>query len=208
MSTTANINTNLLLKPFPAEAMQTLVGAAKLTTIKAGYITERINEVWGHGNWTFEILETQQIEDEVICKVQFCPSIGLPITQYGGSKKMGGKSWGDTYKSAVTDALTKCASYYGIGNEVFKGNIDAYTLAKMKNETKATTSQVKSNSTNTTPLTKASASQVRYIETLMANKKMKMPDFDIKAIFSKYNVKSAADLDKMQASQLIESLQK
>ena len=206
---TANINTNLLLKPFPAEAMRTIAGAAKLTTIKAGYITERINEVWGHGNWTFEILETEKIDDEIICKVQFCPSIGLPITHYGGSVKISGKTWGDTYKSAVTDALTKCASYYGIGNEVFKGNIDAYTLSKMKNESKSTTNQVKSNSTNTTTTTaKASASQVRYIETLMANKKMKMPDFDIKATFNKYNVKSAADLDKMQASQLIESLQK
>ena len=33
------------------------------------------------------------------------------------------KNIGDTYKSARTDALSKAGSYFGIGNEMYKGNI-------------------------------------------------------------------------------------
>jgi hypothetical protein len=43
---------------------------------------------------------------------------GIRIEQYGGNAN---SDRGDAYKGACTDALSKCASYIGIGMDVYKG---------------------------------------------------------------------------------------
>jgi hypothetical protein len=43
---------------------------------------------------------------------------GIRIEQYGGNAN---PDRGDAYKGACTDALSKCASYLGIGMDVYKG---------------------------------------------------------------------------------------
>ena len=43
---------------------------------------------------------------------------GIAIEQYGGNDN---SDRGDAYKGACTDALSKCASYLGIGMDVYKG---------------------------------------------------------------------------------------
>jgi len=204
------LNKDLLLKDFPVSAMRTLPGGARLTTIQAGYITERINDVWGHGNWTFEVLESERIGDEVLIKLEFKPSIGLNISQYGGAIKRNGSTWGDTYKSATTDALNKCASYYGIGNSVFKGEVSAQKLSSMKSgdyKSSYASPQPKKEPIKEKLTDKASPAQVRYVETLLGNKKRVLPDFDILAELKKYDVKSVQELGKREASNIIKEFQ-
>jgi len=46
------------------------------------------------------------------------PEYGIVIEQYGGNDN---PDRGDAYKGACTDALSKCASYLGIGMDVYKG---------------------------------------------------------------------------------------
>lgn len=115
-----------LLKEFPRESLSQYPSydGFKLTSVKAQYIVERMNEVWGYGQWQYEILSTEIIQDEAVSKVKLIPPVGKPFTQYGGGriKNKNGYHIADGYKASVTDALTKCASYYGIANEVFKGN--------------------------------------------------------------------------------------
>jgi hypothetical protein len=46
------------------------------------------------------------------------PEYGIEIEQYGGNDN---PDRGDAYKGACTDALSKCASYLGVGMDVYKG---------------------------------------------------------------------------------------
>ena len=114
-----------LKAPFPKEAYS--IDSSRgfnLTSLKAQYAIERLNDVVGINGWklTGSFQKTEKgvlymgsldlVENgEVLHSVE---AIG-----YSENKK----NIGDTYKSARTDALSKAASYYGLGNEMFKGNI-------------------------------------------------------------------------------------
>ena len=152
-----------LAAPFPKEAYSkdTSRGFA-LTSLKAQYVRERLNEVLGIMNWTFGG-EYKETEDGGVL------FLGALIVNINGrqnkffapgyaAKK---KNLGDSYKSANTDSLCKCASNIGVGNDAFKGNVDPETFelvvggakpkAAKKTTTKKTTKKVaKSTTTETT----------------------------------------------------------
>jgi len=101
----------------------------KLTSIKAQYIVERLNEVLydsGAGGWYFTGTH-KETENGVLFFGQLTITVGdqSVIREAVGFKQF--TSWskndGDLYKSAQTDSLSKCASHLGIGNEVYKGNV-------------------------------------------------------------------------------------
>lgn len=110
-----------LRRPFPPEAVAPIPGRTYLTTVKAIYITERLNDVFGIGGWT---LETEIISDSggyVLVKgsiILFNWNIRTPL-QYGGHKATG--EIAEAYKSAITDIQSKSASYLEIAIDVFKG---------------------------------------------------------------------------------------
>ena len=114
-----------LRKPFPAEAISQHPTKTFLSTIKAIYITERLNDVFGICGWTLE----HNIVSDTAEYVAVCGRIvvGEPYHiatpyQYGGHGKTGKNTEpADGYKSAVTDCQSKCASYLEIGIDVFKG---------------------------------------------------------------------------------------
>jgi hypothetical protein len=57
----------------------------------------------------------------VVVKVRLTiPAYGIDYECYGGNDNA---DLGDAYKGATTDALTKIASWLGIGQEVFKGEV-------------------------------------------------------------------------------------
>lgn len=121
----------LLTRPLPAEAVTPHPTKTYLSSIKSIYVTERLNEVFGVGAWIIntEIADkvTKQVKagnstrevTMVVCKVTFrIPTYGIEYECYGGNDN---DDLGDAYKGATTDALTKIASWLGIGQEVFKG---------------------------------------------------------------------------------------
>lgn len=107
-----------------------------LSTIKAIYVTERLNDVFGIGSWTI----TTDIVGDVIEKTRTTSSgrerteytailkTILQIPQYGIYYESIASSVnddpGDACKGATTDAITKICSYIGIGIDVFKGQHD------------------------------------------------------------------------------------
>jgi len=125
-----------LSKAIKAEAIRTHPSKSYLSTIKAIYITERLNSVFGILGWDFEseIIDTidagkDKKGDDLVHVVSrgriYFREFDLysPI-QYGGHE--GKKSeLGDVYKSAITDCQGKCASLIEIGIQVFKGNPDS-----------------------------------------------------------------------------------
>jgi hypothetical protein len=66
-----------------------------------------------------EVDKVDQANKMVVVKVRLTiPAYGIDYECYGGNDNA---DLGDAYKGATTDALTKIASWLGIGQEVFKG---------------------------------------------------------------------------------------
>ena len=120
------INREDLRKPLPAEAVSQHPTKKFLSSIKAIYVTERLNDVFGIGGWKVENEIIEKVGAMIVVKAKFTiERFGLYIEQFGGNDNGGENSknfdLGDAYKGACTDALTKIASYLEIGIDVFKG---------------------------------------------------------------------------------------
>ena len=114
---------SLLKSPLPAEAVKPHPTKSYLSSIKAIYVVERLNDVFGLGGW---FAKNEVIKDDgkmIVVKSTFeAPEYGILIPDiFGGNDNA---DIGDAYKGACTDALTKIGSYLYIGMEVFKGKSD------------------------------------------------------------------------------------
>lgn len=113
--------------PLPPDAIKPHPTKTYLSSIKAIYVTERLNDVFGVGSWTTKLQHIVTAQNSmVVVKVEFTiPEYGVYYECYGGNDNGGENSknfdLGDAYKGATTDALTKIASFLEIGIDVFKG---------------------------------------------------------------------------------------
>ena len=116
-----------LRMPLPVGAVTKHPTKTFLSSIKAIYVTERLNDVFGVGSWQIKVNHVTTTERSmVVVKVEFSiPEYGIYFECYGGNDNGGENSknfdLGDAYKGATTDALTKIGSYLEIGIDVFKG---------------------------------------------------------------------------------------
>lgn len=110
----------LLKKPLPPEAISQHPTKKFMSSIKAIYVTERLNDVFGVGRWLTRNEVIEAGEKMIIIKATFeAAEYGIIIPDiFGGNDNI---DRGDAYKGACTDALTKIGSYLGIGANVFKG---------------------------------------------------------------------------------------
>jgi len=99
-----------------------------LTTLKAQYIIERLNVVFGINGWdlTGEFIDKDKGvlflgELKLFASKEGVKEILHTVDAVGYADNK--KNMGDTYKSSRTDALSKAASFIGIGNDMFKGEI-------------------------------------------------------------------------------------
>lgn len=121
------MNLDNLKKPLPSEAITQHPTKTYLSSIKAIYVTERFNDVFGVGKWTQRV-QSEHVNHEtgmVVVKVVFeVPEINIYYESFGGNDNGGINSknfdLGDAYKGATTDALTKIGSYLGVAIDVFK----------------------------------------------------------------------------------------
>jgi len=125
------MNLDDLKKPLPKEAIKPHPTKTYLSSIKAIYVTERFNDVFGIGKWTqkVEAISHNKENGMVVVKVTFeVPELNIYYESFGGNDNGGTNSknfdLGDAYKGATTDALTKIGSYLGVGIDVFKGKHD------------------------------------------------------------------------------------
>lgn len=100
-----------------------------LSVIHPMAVVDRLNEVFGVGQWQFftreidcskEVQKTTKGDRQVwMSSVHGTLSAGdIHIEQFGGSTN---DDKGDALKGGATDALTKCASYLGVGASIYKG---------------------------------------------------------------------------------------
>jgi hypothetical protein len=107
-----------LKEPLPREAVSPSPQKRGLSIIKVIYVVERLNDVFGLNGWHLdnEIVETGRMV--VVRATSSIPKYSIAIEQFGGNDN---PDRGDAYKGACTDAISKCASYLGIGMDVYKG---------------------------------------------------------------------------------------
>jgi hypothetical protein len=107
-----------LKEPLPAAAVSPNPQKPGLSAIRVIYVVERLNDVFGLNGWRVdnEVVETGRM---VVVKATLAiRKYGIALEQFGGNDN---PDRGDAYKGACTDALSKCASYLGIGMDVYKG---------------------------------------------------------------------------------------
>lgn len=125
----------LLDAPLPAEAVSPHPTKSYLSSIKAIYVTERLNKVFGVGAWRVRSEQVAHENKMVVVKVTFeIPEYGIYYECYGGNDN---SDLGDAHKGAVTDALTKIGSWLGIGADVFKGLATAGNQSKGRSKASA-----------------------------------------------------------------------
>lgn len=158
-----------LKKDFPKEAyMVDRSRGFDLTSVKAQYIVERLNEVLTVAGWELQggfdfehAKESGGVVYNGYLNVDFSkcggPDVQHKIHAIGFSSQE--KNTGDMLKKARTDALSKAASYLGVANEVFKGNVAGDGTAK-----KAAKPEMKQ------PHPKAKAVKVKMPETFQGKK--------------------------------------
>jgi len=116
-----------LREPFPEKAYTKHPTKTFLTTIKAMYVVERLNDVFGIGRWSVDTEIIERTPDYVTVKGVF-KSLDYSVIvspQFGGHTTTGvNVEIADGYKSAVTDCISKIASHLEIGIDVFKGDIN------------------------------------------------------------------------------------
>jgi len=117
--------------PLPAWAVRPNPMKPKMSVIHPMAIIDRLNEVFGIGEWQFkteaiectkEIQKTKSGQRDVymssVHATLTVPKHTIHIEQFGGSTN---DDKGDALKGGATDALTKMASYLGIGASIYKG---------------------------------------------------------------------------------------
>lgn len=114
-----------LREPFPEEAKSKHPTKTFLTTLKAMYVVERLNDVFGVGRWCVNTEIVERTADYVTVKGKF-KSLDYEVLvspQFGGHQTTGTNTEiADGYKSAVTDCISKIASHLEVGIDVFKGD--------------------------------------------------------------------------------------
>ena len=125
---------------FPEEAYSQHPTKKFLTTLKAMYVTERLNDVFGIGRWTIETEIIERPVNYILLQGEF-KSLDYEVIvpkQFGGHETSGTNTEiADGFKSALTDCQSKIASYFEIGIDMFKGKIkgNGQTAPKNKPET-------------------------------------------------------------------------
>jgi len=119
----------LLKEPLPNWAIKKHPLRANMTVIHPMAVVDRLNEVFGVGQWNFKVeyinciegIQKTQTGERTIYKSEVKGTLeidDLILEQFGGSTN---DDRGDALKGGATDALTKIASYLGIGASIYKG---------------------------------------------------------------------------------------
>lgn len=132
MKNLTEIEVAALNEPLPSWAVKPHPTKKGMSAIHPMAIIDRLNDVFGIGGWNTNVeklssrewmQETKSGSRKVYTatsKVTFSvPECNIGLAQFGGSTN---DDEGDALKGSATDALTKIASYLGIGASIYKGH--------------------------------------------------------------------------------------
>lgn len=110
---------DILTRKLPDEAVKKHPSKTYLSVIHPMYVIDVLNEAFGIGRWQYKTEPVNFVGKFAVVKgTLIVPEHGIHIEQFGGNDNA---DVGDAYKGASTDALTKIASYLGVGAMIYKG---------------------------------------------------------------------------------------
>ena len=114
---------------FPDDAIQeaTIMGFTQ-TGIRPQFVIERLNEAFGHLGWNYEVLQAKIEGDFAGAYVKLNildenQKVCASREQWGGARVVK-SNWPDAQKGAITNAIGKCASWFDIAHEAYKGELE------------------------------------------------------------------------------------
>ena len=116
---------DVLERAFPVELVKTRKGSfgKTLAYVEVAHYIARLNEAFG-GGWSFDVIEHQVLESEVIVLGRLTAG-NITKTTFGGSAVTVARESGeqlsisDDLKAAASDSLKKACSLLGIGQELY-----------------------------------------------------------------------------------------
>jgi Rad52/22 family double-strand break repair protein len=139
-----------------------------LSYIPAHLIIQRLNDALD-GQWSFEIVEYQQMGDEVVVLGRLTAG-GVTKMQFGNSKVTKAKetddiiSIGDDIKAAASDCIKKAATLLGVGLHLY-GDLAASSTADATTGDAATNMSDMSSNQGQNLITKAQLSTIKKLRT-------------------------------------------
>jgi len=118
------MNRQLLEKPFePAQIRQRKGRNGMLDYVEGHSVVQRLNEAL-EGQWSFEIVLHEIREEEVLVLAKLTAEgitkMNFGVSQVTRERESGALvSLGDDLKAAGTDALKKCATFFGVGLHLY-----------------------------------------------------------------------------------------
>lgn len=107
-------------------------GGKKVNYVETGYVVSRLNAIFSPAGWDFRIVERGQTERKLdkgsegevwvygeITIHDHAKGYRVTKGQYGQHPIHSNIPIGDAYKAAASDALKKCASLFGIAQDVY-----------------------------------------------------------------------------------------
>jgi len=120
----------LISKTTPKEFIKTRVGkgSRSFDYVEIGYVVSRLNQIYGALFWDFEITDKAREGGSIWVqgKLTIKDHKGHDVskTQFGQCEIKEKQALGDAYKSASSDCLKKCASMFGIAQDVYWKQLD------------------------------------------------------------------------------------
>lgn len=153
-----------LTAPLPAEAVTAHPTKSFLSSIKPIYVTARLNDVFGTGKWSnpCDVIDVNKETGNIVVYMSLIvPDYNIALYSFGGNDNGGadkkGFDFGDAFKGAHTDALTKIGSFLGIGEAVFQGKVTPQ-VARPPKPTPQSQTKPEATKTTATPSKKVEAS--------------------------------------------------
>jgi len=126
------MNRQLLEQPFPKELLKTRKGTfgKPFTYVEGAEYIRRLNDAF-EGDWSFEVVEHQTLDTEVVVLGKLVAG-SVTKMAFGGSSVTVNRegeivSIADDLKAAATDALKKASSLLGVGLHLYGEPADAAT---------------------------------------------------------------------------------
>lgn len=186
------MNRELLEKPFEPDQIKQRVGTFgnTLDYVEGHAVIQRLNDAL-EGNWSFEILRHDILEDndEVIVLGKLTAE-EVVKSQFGASRITRAKETGqivslaDDLKAAATDSLKKCATMLGVGLHLYNGD---KSLRERKNSSGSDNPPDKTNNRfqggdGGNGDARITNKQLNYIVNLGRNLKMNSKDLDEESV--------------------------
>ena len=118
-----SVNLEILTRPFPREAIKTRKGGGGmlLSYVEGHTVIHRLNEATGN-NWSLSILDISErgIAGKALVTVRVALTLpGMGSREALGVQLVSDNGGEDLVKGAVTDALKKAATMFGVGLELY-----------------------------------------------------------------------------------------